>query len=93
MIKLESHYSGDNNWNDFVKLFEEFWEDNEAQCKLLVKLDNHLDLAKVINMSYGTNLEKLERKIPALDGLTILECLKSPTLINRLREMLMRMPR
>ncbi|MDO5968589.1 hypothetical protein Q4Q35_02105 [Flavivirga aquimarina] len=93
MIKLEQYFKGQNSWEKFIEVFESNWKDPEFQKTLLSKVDNRIDLAKVIYYKFGeTSLNWLDKNIPALDNLTPLECLKSEKLINRLKVCLMRMP-
>lgn len=93
MHKLEQYYSGDENWQNFVELYDEFWNKNDFEMQLLEKLNRKIDLAKVINGKMGKNsLSIIEKKIPALDNISVIECLDNPKLILRLRECLMRMP-
>lgn len=93
MSKLEQYYSGDNDWNEFVALYDEFWTNNQFQQELADVLGGKIDLAKVIYGKFSTSsLVAINQKVPALDNLTILECIESEQLILRLRVCLMRMP-
>ena len=92
MIELEQYYKGQSSWDKFIEVFDNNWKDSEFQKDLLSKVDNRIDLAKVIDYHFGeTSLNWLDKNIPALDNLTPLECLKSDNLINRLKVCLMRM--
>ena len=58
MHKLEKYYSGDADWNDFVKLYSEDYLDENANI-LSEKLNGSLDLAIVI---YGKSRLKNQSK-------------------------------
>ena len=90
---IEQYYSGDENWNEWVEMCkEDFWENSDYQKSLLDKLKENLDLAIVIYGRLGTeSINWVEKKVPALENLTPLECLTSKKLILRLRKCLMRM--
>ena len=93
MHNLEKYYSGDDNWKEFVELYEEFWSENDFQDSLLKELNNDLDIAKVVYGKFPSNtLKIINQKVPALDDLKIIDCVSSKQLILRLRECLMRMP-
>ncbi|MGB1269691.1 MAG: hypothetical protein ACPG45_08115 [Flavobacteriaceae bacterium] len=92
MIELEQYYKGQKSWENFIEVFDYNWKNSEIQKTLLTKVDDRIDLAKVIDYIIGeTSLSWLNNNIPALDNLTPLECLKSEKLINRLKVCLMRM--
>ncbi len=56
-------------------------------------LNTYYSGAKVIYAKLGAeSLEWINKKIPALDNLTPVECLTAPLLLKRLKEGLMRMP-
>ncbi len=93
-MPLEEHYLGDENWYNFVSLFKLEWQKCPFKTELVEKLNGMEDLAMVL---YGTclnsSLNWVENKIPALDGLTPIECLKNDSGIKRLKTCLNRMPR
>ncbi|MBF8149628.1 hypothetical protein ITJ86_06940 [Winogradskyella sp. F6397] len=92
MAQLEQYYKGQGSWERFLAIFGDDWTNSEFQKKLLSKVDNRIDFAKVIYYYIGeTSLDWLDKNIPALDNLTPMECLKSERLINRLKVCLMRM--
>jgi hypothetical protein len=92
LIELEQYFKGENSWVKFIEVFDSNWKNSEFQKTLLFKLDNRIDLAKVIDYHFReTSLNWLDKIIPALDNLTPIECLKSEKLINRLKVCLMRM--
>ena len=93
MHHLERYYSGNENWIFFSKLYEAY-KDIEKVQGLARKFNDDLILASVIYGRIGDEyyLTWIENKIPALDHLTPLDCNNDISLINRLKEMLMRMP-
>ena len=89
---LELYYPGDEAWVTFVNVHRQTWHESSSQMALLKKMDNQLDLAITIyNIHNGRWQKWIESQIPSLDYLTPLECLRTPTLIKRLRTVLMRM--
>jgi hypothetical protein len=92
MDELENYYSGDSAWNTFSYVFDEFRTRPEVHS-LTKTLGGRLDLACVIYGKVGSGYPQwLSKHIPALGNLTPLQCLGDAALLNRLREMLMRMP-
>lgn len=92
MIELEQYFKGQKNWLEFSSIFSEDWESSDFQKLLLSKLNNQVDIARVIYYHIGeSSLEWINKNIPALDNLTPLECLKTEKTTNRLKECLMRM--
>ena len=84
---LENYYSGDLVWNRFVNLYVEFWTDNSLQ-----RLNHHRDIAQVIYGKFGSSsLSVITQPVPALDNLSIADCIAAPNLLQRLKECLMRM--
>ena len=92
-IKLEHYFSGDKNWQDFVEIVKPNFKANEKyKEELLSSLDYQLDIAIVVYFRFGDDsLAWIHRKVPALDK-TPVDCLRSPELIKRLKEALLRMP-
>ncbi|EEX2834006.1 hypothetical protein [Escherichia albertii] len=93
MHHLERYYSGNDNWIVFSNLYKEYKDIKKVQ-ELARKFNDDLILASVIygKIGDGYYLAWIENKIPALDYLTPLDCNNDLALINRLKEMLMRMP-
>lgn len=92
MAELEQYYNGQKSWLEFSSNFNEEWKSSEFQKSLLNKLNNQIDIARVIYFHIGENsLEWINKKIPALNNLTPLECLKKEETTNRLKVCLMRM--
>jgi hypothetical protein len=88
---LEAHYSGDDVWQNFVAICDDEWQKCEFKNELLSKLNGDLDLAKVIYYRNPTDTcLRIDSSIPALDHLSIHECINSG-LKDRVREMLLRM--
>jgi len=93
MSNLEKYYPGDDDWNEYVIHFNDDWNESDIQLRLLNKLGNQQDLAKVISGKVGAEaLNWVSKNIPALDGLTPIECLADDALVKRLKTALMRMP-
>ncbi|MFC4690935.1 hypothetical protein ACFO5T_10890 [Dokdonia genika] len=91
MEKLEQYYKGDDSWNKYSSIFGEDWTDSDFQKELLVLVNNQIDLAKVIYYHNTENsINWLNSKVPALNYLTPLECLKDIELTKRLKVCLMR---
>lgn len=90
---LEQYYSGDEHWLIFSKLYRKYGVCEEV-VNLSKKFNSDIILASVIYGKIGENyyLEWIEKKIPALDYLSPLDCSGRRDLTNRLKEMLMRMP-
>ena len=89
---LENYYSGDSAWNQFVSLYEEFDINNSLTKELLQQLNYHRDIAQVIYGKFGSSsLSVITQPVPALDNLSITDCIAAPNLLQRLKECLMRM--
>ena len=89
---LENYYSGDWAWNQFVSLYEEFDTSNPLTKELLQRLNYHRDIAQVIYGKFGSSsLSVITQPVPALDNLSIADCITAPNLLQRLKECLMRM--
>jgi hypothetical protein len=89
---LENYYSGDLAWNQFVKLYKEFWTNNSITQELLQQLNHHRDIAQVIYGKFGfSSLSIITLPITALDNISIAYGIYIPHLIKRLKECLMRM--
>ena len=89
---LENYYSGDLVWNQFVSLYKEFDTNNSLTKELLQQLNYHRDIAQVIYGKFGSSsLSVITQPVPALDNLSITDCIAVPNLLQRLKECLMRM--
>jgi len=95
MNKLEQYFDSNGSlaWDTLVKLATEtYWTNSESQKLLGRSLNNHTDIAKVMYARLGeASLQWIHNKVPALDGLSPLECLETLELIKRLKEGLCRM--
>lgn len=93
MSPLENHYTGDEKWNDFSDFYSQDYLDDTAR-NLAKKLEGHLDIAVVIYGLLGPkeSFDWIDKKIPALDNISPKDCLKSESLLKRLKSALMRMP-
>jgi hypothetical protein len=86
---LEKYYN-ENNWKKFSELCKDYHSNNVE--KLVEKLNMDIELSKVIDKIVGeTAVDWIDRKIPALNNIAPVECIKNRKLKNRLKEMLMRM--
>ncbi|MDR0731724.1 MAG: hypothetical protein LBF63_08650 [Treponema sp.] len=86
---LEKYYN-ENNWKKFSELCKGYHSNNTE--KLIEKLNMDIELSKVIDKAVGKNaVDWINRKIPALNNITPIECLRNRKLKNRLKVMLMRM--
>lgn len=91
---LEKYYGidGDKDWINIVEISKVLWVNSDYQRKLLQILYDNLDIAIVIYERMGEHsIEWINEKVPGLENITPLECLKSPKLMLRLKEALMRM--
>ncbi|MCY1056208.1 antitoxin Xre/MbcA/ParS toxin-binding domain-containing protein [Nannocystis sp. SCPEA4] len=94
MENLEDHYAGDAAWNAFAPLFRGQLADYASAEQLKQLLGGDEELADVVYGSVGDSaLQWVIQPIPALSGLSPVQCLASDKTRNRLREMLLRMPR
>ncbi|EOI3570304.1 MULTISPECIES: hypothetical protein [Cronobacter] len=93
MEKLEAEYPGDDEWELFYRVYESMYQSHEIM-KLAAELEGRKDIAVVIYGLLGEEecFEWIHKKIPILDGLTPLACIKSVSLMRRLKTALMRMP-
>ena len=93
MEELEKYFKGENDWIEYSKNFGDDWNESEFQKELLVMLGNKIDLAKVIYYHCTElSIKWINSKIPALDNLKPVECLKDDELTKRLKVCLMRFP-
>ena len=89
---LENYYSGDSAWNQLVSLYEDLDTNNSLTKELLQQLNYHRDIAQVIWGKFGSSsLSVITQPVPALDNLSITDCIAVPNLLQRLKECLMRM--
>ena len=89
---LENYYSGDSAWNQLVSLYEDLDTNNSLTKELLQQLNYHRDIAQVIWGKFGSSsLSVITQPVPALDNLSIADCIAAPNLLQRLRECLIRM--
>ena len=89
---LEEHYLGDQAFTKYSDSFAAEWKSFPNKEELL-KVVGSIELARPIAFHCGLHFaEWLHKKIPALDHITPMECLSSPSGIRRLKSCLMRMP-
>ena len=93
MIELEQYFIGEEGWNNYSSISNEFWVESDFQIKITQLLENRIDIAKVVFFHMGEgSINWLNSKVPALDNLTPLECLEKKQLVKRLKTCLMRFP-
>jgi hypothetical protein len=91
MIELEKYYK-EENWNDFVKVFEKDQEKSNEELTLIDLINGNDQLARVIFESLGyESLNWVNQRIPALDNMKPIECITNSNLEKRLKVCLMRM--
>jgi hypothetical protein len=91
-MPLEDHYSGDPAWKNFVACHRNELTDAVPSPDLVAALAGHEDIAIVIASVVGDAPAWIRRPVPALGGLTAIECVATREKVNRLRECLMRFP-
>lgn len=93
MCPLEEYYEGDSAFSNLANATGDSWKNSEIQLELLKLVNNDLDMAKIIYYTHtDLCLDWMNNKIPVLEYLTPLDCLKSEILIKRLKVCLMRSP-
>lgn len=94
MSNLEDFYAGDAAWRAFAALFRGQLTGSAEAAELTRLLGGDEALAEVIVGTVGdAALWWIEQPIPALSGLSPIRCVESARRRERLREMLLRMPR
>lgn len=91
-MPLEDHYSGDPAWKNLVAIHRNELADAVPSPDLVAALAGHEDIAIVVESVVGDAQEWIRRPVPALDGLTAIECVATRERVKRLRECLMRFP-
>ncbi|NHV28110.1 hypothetical protein [Burkholderia sp. D-99] len=92
MHQLEQYYPGDASWQRFVAVFSQSRSRQEV-VDLARSLDGDVDLATVVYEVVGAGYDKwIREKVPAMDDLAPIDCVRSPALMKRLRTALMRFP-
>jgi hypothetical protein len=87
---LENHYAGDEAWNEFLKTYRDNCPAVQIDDDLRLKLADS-EVSSVLTCMMGDRaLRWIQKQVPALDGLTAVECIEKG-LVNRLREAIMRM--
>ena len=87
-------FNVDDSLKKLARNYDDEWESCEFKEDLLKAMNNHLDIAIVI---YGTLLDDsmswVSRSVPALSGLTPIQCMSTPSGIKRLKQILLSLPR
>ena len=95
-MPLEKYYAVDKTEESLAGLahaYEKEWEECSFKEELIAAVDGDLGIAIVIFGHLGGHaLKWLETEVPALDGLTPKECMKTEKVIKRLKVCLTRMP-
>ena len=91
-MPLEDHYTGDSAWKNLVAVHRKELALAAPSSELITALAGHEDIATVIESLVIDPQEWIHRKVPALDGLSAVECTTKPNGVIRLRECLMRFP-
>ena len=90
----DTSFNVDDSLKKLARNYDDEWESCEFKQDLLEAMKNHLDIAIVI---YGTLLEAsmswISSSVPALGGLTPIQCLSTPSGIERLKQTLLSLPR
>jgi hypothetical protein len=81
------------HWDKYSSLFEESWSNSEEQTALLKALSGNKKISMVIWGHLESNsMSWIHSKIPALDYLKPIDCLKNDELKSKLINCLMRFP-
>ncbi len=92
-MPLEDYYASDEGFHHFATVCGEEWASCDCQAELLERVGGDLDVAMVLHYHFLKRaLGVLSEKVPALEGLTMTECLKLDKGRRRLKEFLWRMP-
>ena len=91
-MPLEDHYSGDSASKNLVAVHRNELADSGPSPDLVAALAGNEDIAIVVESVVGDAQEWIRRPVPALDGLTAIDCVATRERVNRLRECLMRFP-
>ncbi len=91
-MPLENHYIGDSAWKNLVAVQREELAHATPSSELITDLAGHEDIATVIESVVVDPRDWIQRSVPALDGLTAVDCVTTPDGVKRLRECLMRFP-
>jgi len=92
-MPLEDYYGGDDGFHELALACALEWPKCAWEVELLDAVGGDLDLAIVLHYHFGEKVfEALQAPVPALEGLTPAECLKSENGRRRLKEYLWRMP-
>jgi len=91
-MPLVNYYSGDAAWKNLVAIHKREPLGDAPKAELIEALGGCEDLATVIASITIEPTEWIIKAVPALDGLTAIECIKTPKGMQRLRECLLRFP-
>ncbi|GHU18520.1 hypothetical protein FACS189475_04140 [Betaproteobacteria bacterium] len=85
---LENYYD-DNTWSKFAECFKNIKTKNTKY--LLELFDNNIELVNVIEWRTEDSLYWIKAKVPALNNLRPVDCIKDDDLLKRLKVCLLRM--
>jgi len=92
-MTLERYYAGDKAFAGLVSAYESEWEKCTFKEELLAAVNGNASIAMVTyGRLRGNALKWLVGGVPALDGLSPKECIKTENGLKRLKECLLRMP-
>ena len=90
---LEQYYKGDKAWEAYLENYKEQWNKCEFKSELINSLNGNNDIAIAIYGKFENGaLSYINEKVPILDNITPKECLENSSLLNRLKEAIMRTP-
>lgn len=92
-MPLEDYDSGDPAFSRLADLLRGEWAACPFQQPLLDRVGDEEIAVVVYGSLLDGSLEWLERNVPALDGATPLDCLRTAAGARRLKECLLRFPR
>ena len=92
-MPLEDYYPGDDQFERYSEVFEEYWKTYKYKDELLRLLDGDFVIARPIAYHLEDNFKDWFRsKIPALDNLTPAECIQTDWGRKRLKCCLQGLP-
>jgi hypothetical protein len=92
-MPLEKYYAGDEAFAGLARAYADEWEKCNFKEELTAACNGDVAIAIVVFGHLSAHaLTWLEDKVPALDGLTPKECMKTENGLKRLKECLLRMP-
>jgi len=84
-------YFNQSVWDKFIETCKEHHQKPIPSSLSTLIRDEEIELALEVSL-IGNSVEWVNKKIPALNYLRPIDCLKDETLVKRLKECLLRMP-